>query len=95
MPHSSIARWHPTVQPKLTNFMFPEIPERPVVLSELFASVFGQRIAAGGVSAADMGGGAAAAAGARRLTGSKAARRKAAAADASGELNVPLASLFG
>ena len=75
--------------------MFPEIPERPVVLSELFASVFGQRIAAGGVSAADMGGGAAAAAGARRLTGSKAARRKAAAADASGELNVPLASLFG
>ena len=32
------------VQPKLQNFMFPEIPERPVVLAELFASVFGQRV---------------------------------------------------
>lgn len=33
------------VQAKLLNFMFPEIPERPVILSELFASVFGQRVA--------------------------------------------------
>ena len=32
------------VQPKLQNFMFPAIPERPVVLTELFASVFGQRV---------------------------------------------------
>ena len=31
------------MQPKLMNFMFPEIPERPVVLAELFAAVFGQR----------------------------------------------------
>ena len=31
------------VQPKLLSFMFPEVPERPVVLAELFASVFGQR----------------------------------------------------
>ena len=34
------------VQPKLLNFMFPETPEHPVVLAELFASVFGQRLAA-------------------------------------------------
>jgi len=38
------------VQPKLLHFMFPEIPERPIVLAELFASVFGQRVA---VAAAD------------------------------------------
>lgn len=31
------------VHPKLLNFMFPEAPERPVVLAELFASVFGQK----------------------------------------------------
>ena len=39
--------------PKLQNFMFPEIPERPIVLSELFGSVFGARIAPdGGADAA-------------------------------------------
>ena len=39
--------------PKLQNFMFPEIPERPIVLSELFGSVFGARIAPdGGATAA-------------------------------------------
>jgi protein AATF/BFR2 len=32
-------------QPKLLNFMFPEIPERTIVLAELFASVFGQHVA--------------------------------------------------
>mmetsp|Transcript_62231 Transcript_62231/g.103401 ORF Transcript_62231/g.103401 Transcript_62231/m.103401 type:complete len:537 (-) Transcript_62231:301-1911(-) len=31
------------VQPQLQNFMFPVIPERPIILSELFSSVFGQR----------------------------------------------------
>ena len=31
------------VQPKLVSFMFPEIPERPAILSEIFASVFGKR----------------------------------------------------
>ena len=39
------------VQPKLQNFMFPEITERPVVLAELFASVFGQRIGDGTAAA--------------------------------------------
>ena len=29
--------------PKLQNFMFPVIPDRPVILTELFASVFGQQ----------------------------------------------------
>ena len=32
-------------QPKLLNFMFPEIPDRTIVLAELFASVFGQQVA--------------------------------------------------
>jgi len=32
------------VQPKLLNFMFPEAPKKPIVLAELFASVFGHRI---------------------------------------------------
>ena len=39
--------------PKLQNFMFPEIPERPIVLSELFGSVFGARIAPDGGADAD------------------------------------------
>ena len=36
------------VMPKLQNFMFPVIPDRPVILTELFASVFGQRAPANG-----------------------------------------------
>ncbi len=40
------------VMPKLQNFMFPVVPEHPVILTELFASVFGQRTAADGVLAA-------------------------------------------
>jgi len=31
------------VQPPLQNFMFPVVPERPVILGELFSSVFGRR----------------------------------------------------
>ena len=31
------------VKPKLLNFMFPEVAEQSVVLSELFGSIFGQR----------------------------------------------------
>ena len=33
----------PQVQPPLQNFMFPVVPERPVILGELFSSVFGRR----------------------------------------------------
>ena len=40
------------VMPKLQNFMFPVVPEYPVILTELFASVFGQSTAADGVLAA-------------------------------------------
>ena len=42
------------VQPKLQHFMFPVVPERPVVLTELFKSVFGKRldVHAGGDDAA-------------------------------------------
>ena len=39
-------------QPKLQNFMFPEIPSRPIILSELFSSVFGQRTSAAAAAAA-------------------------------------------
>ena len=44
------------VQPKLQHFMFPNIPERPVILTELFASVFGRSVhaaASGGDAARD------------------------------------------
>ena len=36
----------PQVQPKLQNFMFPVVPERPVILAELFSSIFGSGTAA-------------------------------------------------
>ena len=42
------------VMPKLQNFMFPVIPDRPVILAELFASVFGQRAPANGASGASV-----------------------------------------
>lgn len=31
------------VQPALQNFMIPVVPDQPVILSELFSSVFGKR----------------------------------------------------
>jgi hypothetical protein len=31
------------VQPPLQNFLFPQVPEHPVILSELFSSVFGNK----------------------------------------------------
>eukprot|EP00965_Chrysotila_dentata_P120579 3987751-Pleurochrysis_carterae.AAC.2 len=43
------------VQPQLQNFMFPVIPERPVVLSELFSSVFGTSTSAAPPKAAKRG----------------------------------------
>ena len=42
------------VMPKLQNFMFPVIPDRPVILTELVASVFGQRAPANGASGASV-----------------------------------------
>ena len=98
------------VQPKLQNYMFPEIPERPVVLAELFASVFGQRTAAGrgGEAAASAPPASRASEGAagdiRRaaaVSESQAARQRASAVRGAApsvpevELDMPVGSLFG
>ena len=93
------------VQPKLQNFMFPEIPDRPIVLAELFASVFGQRTGSGGNGAGmanghgttgALGKAAAAAAAASDAAQQRAiAARGATAAAGEGELSVPVGSLFG
>ena len=80
------------VQPKLMNFMFPEIPERPVVLAELFAAVFGQRTGSTTAAAAQYTEGAEEQEGG---TGSSKAKKSSKANISEGEIGVRAGTLFG
>ena len=71
------------VQPKLANFMFPEAPEKPVALAELFASVFGQRTSSDAPAVS------------RPAKGSAKKLGEQPVEPAGGELGVTVGSLFG
>jgi hypothetical protein len=88
------------VQPPLQNFVFPQVPEHPVILSELFSSVFGKRPepeegqdgAAGGAGGATGAGGAA-----RRAKGERGSRHGGAGEGhgaGAAEVEVEVGSLF-